>query len=526
MKNFSIGFLLFFIIPAWSSANCSSRSLDLDDCEDAEFNRPQCIYECEKYTRNNENDFNLSGTVPLDNGRCPVGDQDHNFKKVRSSLYDTFKRQCEILEAREERKREEKEFQEEKEKSLEDMLEKQIEDQKKAQEEAQRQKEEMNRLMAQECKEENRKLVSQRDRIESRVRAIESEVDELRDSITKNKSIQSEEEQRLKEEIQKLTQDQRDTLLKYETQIQDAENKSDQLIRDLERKLLIEVHKLENITDNQNIACNNRFNEYLLVREGCFNRALQEVSVQRENYYKQLYSGRQSRTPSEAFSENLQTIEERFTNLLYSKEQLCYDRAIGNTEQVICSLSSLRDRDSICQQTENKGEKCPTAQARVIENKLLEKLSEIKNQEEIIEMEINSIYKSLEEIPGKKAQAIENLKKDLENKHQKFTERFDSLKVRLEQARIRRIAEIEKSTQKIQRLLQEDPARHFSEQIRRAVNTCCSMESSILTVNECTDLNGYLSDVRRNQFIFAQPSPIHREIIRSSSSSGIPSGVR
>ena len=433
--------LLFgsFLASAFNKGDCVfAGDIDLEnykeECEYFNDLAPNNKYFCGYYTceRKESVTITANGTetttqqeLPLTykNGQCTgtVNGVDQTRTAVtkeeyRTDLYTQIENKCERMrEEAQEIAQDQKDTQEQVEEAQKDAQEQAA----KAQQDKQRQ-----------CQAQHRDFLTERDAIERQVQQTQSQIDRLRDQITNKRTLISGGEQQLTEAIRQLQQTQRNTLQEFEENLEQTEIQSRNALRQLETQALIKMNQLEQLANEKNSVCSERFNNYDFIRDNCYEQALAEVAQQRNSYYQRLYSSEvQYRNASDIFSENLKTVEQRFTGLFYSKRQQCYARDIGETEIVSCTVQSLRNRDEACRGS--NAANCPTPKARAIEDNVLLKLSNIESSEKTVQLELDNLYKSLEEFPENKAEAVELMKQRLQNEEQKFQEEHVSLRERL-----------------------------------------------------------------------------------------------
>ena len=415
---------------------------------------------------------------------------------------------------REDQRREREDQQREEESAIEAAerrLEEQNEQLREAQDRAEEQRREQKALVdasKQECKSQYEQFRGERNSIEDQVRNIESQIDEKRQDIINQNIEASREEEEIKQSIQKLKANHRKLLNSWETKISKQSDDFDMKFEAIKVQLSEAQNKLEQAEIAKQTACTDRFNAYDLANQNCYDQAMAEVAQTRQTYYTRLYQGNQEfSSASEVFSTDFENVEQRFIGLLNEKKRLCYQNAIGNTEIVACNLETVQARDKACQ-TAKQDSRCPTPQAVAIENKLRNVLAGVALEQKTSKEAMERIYKQIGELPTKKQEALKQLQQELKNDKQNFEEEFARLSRRLEERQLRRFQDIRKLTEEIQRLEEEDPARHFKEELDFALHTCCFQgPTQPGDPYICRKIGEYASQAATRQFLFISSTP-------------------
>ena len=503
--------LLFFFsfssLADWSPSerNCdkSNYGLTVGTCK-PNSDKTGCEYEVSGRNTNNANHAETCKPIATDDGLI--------CSPEKSRTYEWREQACERWRdaQREERDAKQKEEQEAIDAAT-SKLEGQNQQLRDAQERADQQRQEQKALAdasKQECKSQYEQFRGERSSIEDRVRQIESQIDEKRQDILNQSMAAGREEEALKESIQKLKADHRRLLNEWETKISDQSANFDMKFEQIKIQLSEAQNKLEQAEIAKQTACTERFNAYDLADRTCYDQAMAEVSVTRQNYYTRLYQGDQEfSSASEVFSADFENIEQNFTNLLNEKKRLCYQSAIGSTEIVACNLETVQARDKACQ-TAKQDSRCPTPQAVAIENKLRNVLAGVALEQKTAKEAMERIYQQIGELPTEKQSALKQLQQELKNAKQSFEEEFARLSRRLEESQLLRFQSIRKLKEDIQRLEEEDPARHFKEELDFALHACCSQGPTRPgDPYLCRKIGEYATQAATRQFLFISSTP-------------------
>ena len=494
-------------------ANCSRCDPNLSNIDCSNSNYYGLL--SSSNTDNNNNDC-FSAPIPGTDGNAGVdtGGECAVFTSAKAQAKEKCDRERE--EAREQREEAEervKEIADQQQEALEqrqEVIQDQIEEQRR---EADRMREEARRAEEQrkqtienlknDCRGNHQELLSQRERMEDSVQQIQSEIDKIEDNIVKESVEVSKREDELQQNILKFRQEIRDRIRRLE-QTQERElDGLDKEVDALEQQLLQASLDLERAELQRQEACKQRYLQYEQAQEQCFNEARTRVSQERDAYYTTIYTGQRT-FQSLSDTPNPQQIDARFTNLLNQRQAQCYDRAIGQEVDIIpCNLKLLRERDQICQ-GESPPNKCPqTTAGKQIENLLRNQLEGMAIQQKESAAQTRQVLERINEIPADRKQVLERFREDIQNLQTEFNERYQRLTNELERIRDRSFNAIQELEKRKIRLISQNPARHFQENIELAVEACCATPGALAT--QCRQISTYLIDARRLARLHVQP---------------------
>ncbi len=407
-----------------------------------------------------------------------------------------------------------KEYCEKLEKEKKEAAEKKIEEAKEEldrQDELERQKQAMMSESQAECRGQYEELRGERNRIEDAVKRIESEIDKRRQEIIDTHIATSQEEDNIKNNLTRLKDRNRKFLRDWEEKRDGRLRIRDDRFKAAEIEIERALRQLEMAEAGKHAACTERFNKYDIEKNSCYDEALAEVGKERDEFYTNLYSGKQKfQSASEVFSNNFKMTEKKFTRLLKKKEKKCYKKRMGKTKVVACNLDTLEKRDKFCQK-ENPDSRCPTPKAVEFENTLREKLAGISVAKKTADENLARLYKEIGELPGEKEKDLKKLRQELEDEKEKFDEQYTQMSKKLEENQLLRFQKVKKLQEEIQRLMTEDPARHYKEELELAVHYCCP-QGFMRPGNPvlCRQINNALTDASRLQFLFIKEEPVKR----------------
>ncbi len=453
--------------------------------------------------------------------------------------YDGRKRDCDRFDKERDREREAEEEEEEK---LEELAKEQADKLEKEREKALEEQQKMIESAKNECTSSYEQVVRERQDIEHQVQNIQQQLDKIEDAITKNYASISEGEDQIHAEILKLKQEERQAMnmfkqekIKAEHAEQQGERALVQTIEEIENTLFESASTLGDMVDFKEQICSSRSMEYLRVSVECYNEKLKQVTIEREELFKRIRTGRyETASLNNLFQTDSQNIDQTFKRRLDALHAHCFQERTGENlphpgqslvVQIPCDLKAFEHRVEACRKNNNNHKVCPvTPDVQVIEQKVLAQLRKVEKDRVKVERaresalkEIEKLKEENEESKGWIAKALADLEEQLRLAKNDFKERHERAENELKRIRERAENSILQLERDKIRLLASDPARHFEEKLIVARASCCHSASAQQTAQQCTLLSRYEQDSTRFQFAFIRPLPALRSASGPSS---------
>ena len=376
----------------------------------------------------------------------------------------------------------------------EDLKREQIEKREQAQKEAQDKKEQAKREQQNKCDKAHQDYLSSRKRIEGEVRGKEEAKDEIEDEIRQNDVKLSKKIDEYNEKIDQHKQRRR----AEENRLQgESDQRSMQFTRRLSQinnALSSQYQMLERLEHQKQMAHEKRYQDYLEEYAKCHSLATAQIEQERDQRitYARKKEGYKIDDVEKLFLNDPKTVESNYIERFHLLRTNCFEKAVG-----LKSLNEVQFKKEV-------ESSHPTSIK--IETLFKTSLKNIEFQKKQLKEKMAQLSKQIEELNTENNQFLDRFKQRSADMETAFNENLENLEKRIEKERASTQANKLKLLQKIVRIDDSDPRRHFVEELESMSYNCCRNEALGGDSFKCRQLNTYASDLRKIKFVNIKPS--------------------